>query len=148
LQHYLWDWSCKGPALTVAEARTRFIVYPAGGELDEELIRRFIEISGVKWMNAADCLRANEPCQVLRADLNGDGMPEYVLMGNSAHGRVFSRLNGSWQEMGYVSRPRGSSSARLPVELLERGPIESIAKKWDDLRIGDRTYELYPNFID
>ena len=67
-------------------------------------------------------------------------------MPNSIQGRVFSRRSGTWQAIGYVATESAPSTMRLPAELLERGPIEAVDKAWDDLRIGDRAYEVHPNF--
>ncbi len=146
LQQTVWDWRCRGPALTVPEARTRFVVYPAGSELDEDLIRRLIEASGAPLVNDTGCLRTRAPCSILRVDLNGDGLAEYVLMSNATYGRVFSRLNGRWEEIGFVTGPRGSYAEQPSTGALARGPIEPVDKQWNDLRIGSQTYELHRNF--
>jgi hypothetical protein len=143
-QRWIWNWQCRGQAMTVAEARAKFTVYPLGGDLDEDLLKLFIETSNEVTPGYADCRKASEPCPVLHVDLNGDGATEYVLMANSVHGRVFSRSNGAWKEVGWVEGHQQASAEPTLTELLKRGPIEAADKPWDDLRIGDRVYQLYP----
>jgi hypothetical protein len=136
-----WNWQCSGQAMTVAEARSKFIVYPRGGDLDEDLVKWFIDASTARGL-AASCLKASEPCPILRVDLNHDGATDYVLMSSSIHGDVLSRVDGTWERIGTVSTTGESAPGQPSLELLGRGPIESVDKEWDDLRIGDRIYEL------
>jgi hypothetical protein len=147
IQHRVWNWHCRGPALTVAQARARFAVYPAGSELDDDLIKQLLEPPSPPWPDAGG-LKTGAPCPILRVDLNGDAVAEYVLMSNAASGRVFSRVNGRWSEIGFVSGPRGSYLEQPSADALARGPIEPVDRPWKDLRIGTQTYELQRNSAD
>jgi len=144
LKGVVWQWQCRGKTPTVAEARTRFTVYPAGVPLEDDFIERIIAKSSERPREIADCLKAREPCRILRVDLNRDANAEYVLMQNGNHGLVFSRHSGAWEEIGYVDSQDYSARSQLDGGLLARGPIESVQKEWDDLRIADQMYVLYP----
>lgn len=125
--------------LDVADLRTLLSIYPQKAELPEAFIATLLE--GKVINQAGFNCETEQPCAVLRLDLNADGVDELVLLGHY-RSAVYGWGSGKWQKVGSLLGDTSEFTNKSVQEALTRGDFSSKATNWQDLQIGDMNLKV------
>lgn len=137
--------------------QARFTVYPKGAQVDKSFFDAlFLEYKTNKIylrclhndmataMNDAKSQPNSKNCQVLAIDLNQDKLAEVVVL-NQNDGIVYSKeaagwLKTGWHKVATINLECCDEAAKTAA--LEVGKISTVTPAWQDLKIGDKTYQV------
>lgn len=122
----------------------RLHTYPADAVLDNTFTHAIFTLIADNKIYIA-CVKAEQGCQVLLLDLNGDGTKEVVMLGGRTS-NMFTLINKQWQPVGTL---QNNTSNALSVEQIARelsnGEFSAVPSKWQDIKIGNAQYSVMPN---
>jgi hypothetical protein len=136
------------PVLDAAQRVARLTLYPADHMLDANLSARLVE----DWRRPGSGLfsiSAGETMAGVFADLNGDGVDEFVVLTATGGGPVYAMTGGQWREIGRVFAPQHwpANADKRWAELsagLASGAIAVTPSQWNDLTVGGHRFEIRP----
>jgi len=131
-------------APTAPEAvASRIELFPRGAKLDPTFLTYLQDSVKERPGEHPGCLRTTggKPCVMLALDLNGDGQPEILSLGNYPMA-VYAKAAGGWKKVGNLS---GTNYDLRGVEdLLRDGKASTEPHPWRDVVIGSKRYSVHP----
>ena len=135
--------------------QTQINVYPKGTSVDNALYQQMLQdyLSHQLGLCLAEdafyCNKARQS-QLLAIDLNQDGAPEMVLF-DSYNGHVYKKEVAGWKLFATINLY--CCEVNLTVEdvlknidkQLSAGNVKAESPKWQNLKVGDKVYELTLN---
>jgi len=121
-----------------AQLAARFVIFPAGREVDGVLLRQLendIASPAVAWMFAG-----TDRIGAVFIDLDGDSVEEFVLVAD-ARAVGYRRMSDRWHSIGHLA-PSGASRQGVAGEAVANGAVTAESAKWKDLKVGDRLYRF------
>jgi hypothetical protein len=132
-----WD----TPRLNVPELVAHLLLYPPGHTLDPQLASQLV----ADWESPAHLfLDFPAPSQAFAgvfADLDGDGVEEFVLL-TQAGGPVYQRRSGRWQYIGRMYPHRMALSWETIRGELDSGKLAAAPPQWLELAVGAARFRL------
>ncbi len=133
------------PVLDAAQRVAHLNIYPAGRSLDAALAQRLT--SDWSTPTPGGPLGLVDLAQVagVFADLDGDGVAEFVLTGLQG-GPVYRLQNGNWEPVARLwprqaNGPRGWTWENLKSDL-SKGPVAATPPQWLDLSVGPERFRV------
>ncbi len=137
-QHSPWD---NAPTPDAAQLVARLPIYPAGRTLDPDLARTLVADWGKPQFGMFGMPQSNEMIVGVFADLDGDGVDEFILL-RPGGGPVYQYRSGHWVYIGRCTpRSFGTSWQTLRADLA-KGNFSATAPRWKDLSVGSQRFRL------
>ncbi len=125
------------PLADALDVWERVVYRPAPFDVPEDL-RPFVESSYAA---------IYDNVMLVEVDLNGDGTPEYVVIGSTDYALLraegFYRQDGEWVSLNMIGNGPASPDTDFGPSL-QSGAIETIPPEFQDLRIGDVEFSVVP----
>ncbi len=141
-QSYPWEFA---PNLDAGRQIARLAIYPQGHVLDAALAKRLVADLSTAGSPTPYMPRDIDTTAGLFADLNGDGVEEFILLG-PAGGPVYSNRSGQWLPIGRATPRHPTADWRTTWDVLHadlsRGAVSTPAAQWQDLSIGTRRFRI------
>ncbi len=144
------------PQMTLQKLQAHLSIYPEGTQIElaffERLLQEYLNhevyIQCLDFPQDTECAKAKPLNQLLALDLNQDGQVEIVLFDLNGGGRVYKKEASSWVRFATVNNyccNNQETPETLQQKLqsqLKAGEIKATAPQWQDLKVGDKTYQL------
>jgi len=115
-------------------------LYPSSVELDPAFVDFLLEMLKASKFNLY-CGADSNSCELLSIDLNADAVEELVLF-NAYNSKVFGLENGKWGVIGNLSGNLSKLSGPSLIQSLEEQNVETLPRKWSDIRLGNDQYSV------
>lgn len=146
------------PQISVEKMREVIAVYPKGVQVEDAFYGRLIQDYSNHELSfycldqpeSPDCTKAQH--QLLAVDLNQDGQAEMVLF-EQYGARVYKKDAGGWKAFATLAGLHCCRNGETPegwqkqlLIYLEENQAKAVTPEWQDLKIGDKAYQLniYP----
>ncbi|MHB8717047.1 MAG: hypothetical protein ACYC9H_13700 [Sulfuricaulis sp.] len=130
------------PVTNDAETKlSAMAVYPAGHVMSNDLrlvLKEDLHTAGMQRPAMANC---TDQLSGLYADLNGDGVEEFVLL-TGYRTRVYQQVSGKWRAIGDLYGGGCGGKDSDIRRHLAAGDFAVVPRTWKNLRIGDRSYRF------
>jgi hypothetical protein len=125
---------------TAEDLAERLDVFPEGEKADPDFIAFLLEQLKAQVGNINVCMKsAGARCTVLKADLNGDGEVEYVVLNQG--GALYARRDGKWEYAGNLQNVYRSSEDWLKD--LKASGYRVEKPQWGQLIIGKHRLNVW-----
>ena len=133
------------PVLDAAQRVAHLNIYPAGRSLDAALAQRLTSDWSTPTPGGPPGLVDLAQVAGVFADLDGDGVAEFVLTGLQG-GPVYRLQNGNWEPVARLwprqaNGPRGWTWENLKSDL-SKGPVAATPPQWLDLSVGPERFRV------
>ncbi|WP_420223715.1 DUF4153 domain-containing protein [Pigmentiphaga litoralis] len=130
-----------------ADATRKVPVKPDGQTLDDATVRWLADPASKDGDFDTICLVEPHRCAIWMVDIDNDGERELVVM-SDVHGSVqallYVRSATGWQRQGRLGSYGEGPNLAAWLAAIDRGDVQRVPRRWPDIKIGDRTLEVYP----
>lgn len=144
------------PQMTVQKLQAHLSIYPEGKQIESAFFERLLQeylnhevyFQCLDFPQDTECAKAKPQKQLLAVDLNQDEQVEIVLFELNGGGRVYKKEASNWVRFATVNNYCCKNQETPEIfqqnlqSQLEAGEIKAIAPQWQDLKVGDKTYQL------
>ena len=146
----------KKPPVTLQTLQAHFNIYPKGTPIEAAFFERVLQeyqnhevyFACLDFPQDTDCANTKPKDQLLAVDLNQDGHVEIVFFQRNGGGRAYKKEANSWIMFAHLNnycceaQETTETFQKNLQSQLEAGEVTATAPQWQDLKVGNKKYQL------